>query len=163
VITAEQIKAARLLLGWSAIKLSIDSSVGLIAIQMIEMKRARPNDRTVLSLQATLEAAGVEFIEEINGEGPGVRAEGREVRLPKTAPMTLANMRANRVRAVTAVCLDCRHKIDIMVDRLDGSVFVPDVGRSMVCSACGSARVETAPAWHASRRKVWADRWRQGG
>jgi len=67
-------------------------------------------------------------------------------------PMSLANMRANGVRAVIAECLACHHKADVMVDGLDGGVFVPDVGRRMVCSACGGRRVETRPAWHTAYR-----------
>lgn len=66
--------------------------------------------------------------------------------------MTLAKMRANHVRAVIATCLDCKHKADVVVEQIDGGVFVPDVGRRMVCSACAGTRNETVPAWHLSRR-----------
>jgi hypothetical protein len=67
-------------------------------------------------------------------------------------PMTLENMRQNGVRAVTAQCLACHRKADVMVDKLASDVFVPDVGRRMVCSACGGRRVETRPAWHTAWR-----------
>jgi hypothetical protein len=43
--------------------------------------------------------------------------------------MTLANMRHNGVHAATAICVDCKHKAGVLVDRLDGDVFVPDGGR----------------------------------
>lgn len=43
-------------------------------------------------------------------------------------PMTLANMRENGVRAVIAECLACHHKADVLVDQVDGGVYVPDVG-----------------------------------
>ena len=66
--------------------------------------------------------------------------------------MTLANMRENGVRAVTAVCVECKHKADVVVDQLDDDVFVPDVGRRLRCSACSGKRVETVPAWHLSER-----------
>jgi hypothetical protein len=68
--------------------------------------------------------------------------------------MTLGNMRTNSVNALIATCLnpDCRHKADVVVDQLPGEAFVPDVGRRMVCSACGGRRIETRPAWHMARR-----------
>jgi hypothetical protein len=41
-------------------------------------------------------------------------------------PMTLANMRANGVRAVIATCEACGHKADVNVDALPENVFVPE-------------------------------------
>ena len=66
--------------------------------------------------------------------------------------MTLGNMRANGVRALIAACLDCRHSADVVVDTLSESLAVPDIGRRVVCSACGSRRIETRPAWHKASR-----------
>jgi hypothetical protein len=66
--------------------------------------------------------------------------------------MTLGNMRANGVHAVIAECRACRHRADVVVDQLADAAFVPDVGRRMVCSACGGRSVETRPAWHTARR-----------
>ena len=66
--------------------------------------------------------------------------------------MTLGNMRQNNVSAVVATCLACRHKADVHVDAMADGVFVPDVGRRMVCSACGGRQIETRPAWHTTRR-----------
>jgi hypothetical protein len=71
-VTPEQIKAARQLLGWSCVKLALNSPVGLTTIHKIESKRGPRNDRAILGLQATLEAAGVIFVEE-KGFGAGVR------------------------------------------------------------------------------------------
>jgi hypothetical protein len=71
-ITPEQIKAARRLLGWSSIELALNSPVGLTTIHNIETKRPRRRDRAILQLQAVLEAAGVDFVEE-KGWGSGVR------------------------------------------------------------------------------------------
>ena len=71
--------------------------------------------------------------------------------------MTLANMRANGVRAVIAECRACRHMGDVVVDQLEDAVFVPDAGRRMVCSACGGRRVETRPAWHTAKRPGMGD------
>jgi hypothetical protein len=70
----------------------------------------------------------------------------------RPAPMTLGKMRSNGVRAIIAECLDCRHKADVVVDELSAEVFVPDVGRRMVNSACGGQKIETRPAWHLAKR-----------
>ena len=67
-------------------------------------------------------------------------------------PMTLGNMRQNNVSAVVATCLACRHKADVQVDAMADGVLVPEVGRRMVCSACGGRQIETRPAWHTMRR-----------
>lgn len=75
----------------------------------------------------------------------------------KPLPMTLRNMRENRVRAVIATCLSCRHKADVVVDSLSEAVYVPDVGRRLVCSQCGGRRIETRPAWHLARRPGMGD------
>lgn len=73
-------------------------------------------------------------------------------RQPRPTPMTLGNMRDNGVRALIAQCRDCRHQADVQVDQLDAALFVPDIATRMVCSACGSRRIETRPAWHTLKR-----------
>jgi hypothetical protein len=40
------------------------------------------------------------------------------MRAPPGPPMTIANMRANGVRAVTATCANCGHAADVNVDLL---------------------------------------------
>ena len=57
----------------------------------------------------------------------------------KGPPMTLGNMRENGVRAV-------------VVDQLPEMVAVPEVGRRLRCSQCGSKRIDTRPAWHTKLR-----------
>ena len=54
--------------------------------------------------------------------------------------------------AVIAECRDCRHQANVFVDQFAAEVFVPDVGRSMVCSGCGGRKIETRPAWHLAKR-----------
>ena len=54
-------------------------------------------------------------------------------------PMTLANMRLNGVRMVTATCANCGRSADVNVDVLPGRLR---------CSQCGGKRVLTRPAWH---------------
>ena len=67
-------------------------------------------------------------------------------------PMTLANMRENGVRAVTATCEACRREADVNVDALPEIVTVPKAGQRLRCSACGGKTISTRPAWHTARR-----------
>ena len=78
MITADQIRAARALLRWSAQKLADESGISWRTIQRLESVAGVPsaNSLTLLRIQETLEAAGIEFIEE-NGGGPGLRLKGR--------------------------------------------------------------------------------------
>jgi ribosome-binding protein aMBF1 (putative translation factor) len=74
-----QIRAARAVLGWSAEDLSRGSSVSLRTIRRAELSDVHTN-MTVANEQAvrrTLEAAGVEFLDE-NGGGLGVRLRKRQ-------------------------------------------------------------------------------------
>ena len=78
-ITPEQVRQARKLLGYSRYRLGQLSNVTESFIYVFEKTGRvatilwRPRDFDGLaSIRASLEAAGVEFIEE-NGSGPGVR------------------------------------------------------------------------------------------
>jgi hypothetical protein len=71
---AAQIRAARSLIRWTADALADASGVGVATIRRAELVEGpttmtAPNDAAI---RRTLEAAGVEFIDE-NGGGPGVR------------------------------------------------------------------------------------------
>jgi transcriptional regulator with XRE-family HTH domain len=73
-LTSAQIRAARALLRWSAEDLARESTLGVTTIRRAELTEGETsmtasND---LAVRRTLEAAGVEFIDE-NGGGPGVR------------------------------------------------------------------------------------------
>jgi hypothetical protein len=82
-LTSAQIRAARALIRWSAADLAKASSVGVTTIRRAELtddetSMTVPND---LAVRRTLEAAGVEFIDE-NGGGPGVRLRDRVRKRP---------------------------------------------------------------------------------
>ena len=64
MISVEQIKAARAMLGWSAKDLAMKSGVGATTLRRYEMGAGVPsaNTRVLLGIQHCLEAAGVEFI-----------------------------------------------------------------------------------------------------
>ena len=63
MISSEQIKGARALLGWSAANLAEKSGVGATTIRRYEMSSGIPkgNVQSLLTLKTTFEAAGIEF------------------------------------------------------------------------------------------------------
>jgi len=70
MISIEQIKAARSLLGWGQADLASASGISLPAIGNLERGAVTPRQRTLKAIQTALETAGIEFI-----EGPGVRLQ----------------------------------------------------------------------------------------
>jgi transcriptional regulator with XRE-family HTH domain len=64
MISICQIKAARALLGWTAIQLSKESGVGSATIKRYESQEGLPkgNFQKVMKIKETLEDAGIEFI-----------------------------------------------------------------------------------------------------
>jgi len=73
-LTSAQIRAARSLIRWTAEELAQKSAVSLRTIRRAELadRYTSLTPANDLPLRRTLEAAGVEFIDE-NGGGPGVR------------------------------------------------------------------------------------------
>ncbi len=63
MISSNQIRAARALLGWSGTDLANRSGVGITTLRRYELQVGIPsaNTSTLLSIQATLEGAGIEF------------------------------------------------------------------------------------------------------
>jgi transcriptional regulator with XRE-family HTH domain len=72
VITREQCRAARGLLGWSQADLAQAALVGVVTVRQFETGAHDPRRLTLHAIRSALEAAGVEFIDK-NGGGPGVR------------------------------------------------------------------------------------------
>lgn len=77
MISAKQVRAARVFLGWEQRELAEKSGLSLPTIQRMEklgMERSQAGN--VERVQRALETAGVEFIPE-NGGGAGVRLRDR--------------------------------------------------------------------------------------
>jgi transcriptional regulator with XRE-family HTH domain len=70
MITADQVKAARKLLGWSREDLAGHTGVKDTTIALFEGGEQKSPDWVVVLIRRALEAAGVEFT---NGGQPGVR------------------------------------------------------------------------------------------
>ena len=71
---AEQIRAARILLGWDQSELAKYCGLGVATIKRLESKKGVLGGTvaSLVKIKRALEKAGVEFIGE-PGDGPGVR------------------------------------------------------------------------------------------
>jgi transcriptional regulator with XRE-family HTH domain len=72
MITAEQCRAARGLLGWKQQDLARHAGIGVVTVHQVEAGASQPRRATLAVIRKAFEAAGVEFIDP-NGGGPGVR------------------------------------------------------------------------------------------
>jgi transcriptional regulator with XRE-family HTH domain len=72
VIKPEQCLGARAMLGWSREELATCSKVSPATLADFEAAKRAPYERTLIDIRKTLEAEGVEFLQE-DGKGPGVR------------------------------------------------------------------------------------------
>jgi len=73
MVTVEQLRAARGLLGWSQSELAARAGLSLPTVKRLEAGFGpRVSDEARSRLQRAIEAAGLQFIEE-NGGGLGVR------------------------------------------------------------------------------------------
>ncbi len=78
MLSIEQLRAARGLLGWSQSDLAARAGLSLPTVKRVEAGVGpRVSETARTKLQRTLESAGVEFIDE-NGGGPGVRLRRRQ-------------------------------------------------------------------------------------
>ncbi len=75
MITVEQLRAARGLLGWSQNQLAEASTLAISTIRRMEGDRGplRSSAENVLKVQQALEDAGVIFMDRNEDGGPGVR------------------------------------------------------------------------------------------
>ncbi len=75
MLTGGQVRAARGLLGWNQQGLADAAGIGFATIQRLERQNGivSGNIGTIEKLIVAFENAGIEFIEENGGKGPGVR------------------------------------------------------------------------------------------
>jgi transcriptional regulator with XRE-family HTH domain len=77
-VTAEQLRAARALLGWSQTELAKQAGMSLPTVKRVETDRGpRVSNEARSALHRALALGGIEFIDE-NGGGPGVRLRKRQ-------------------------------------------------------------------------------------
>ena len=71
-MTPNQCRQARELLGWTRTELARAASCGYYTVQYVEAGNGRPRAPSLAAIRAALEAAGIEFLAEIE-DGVGVR------------------------------------------------------------------------------------------
>ena len=76
MITAEQCRAARGLLGWNQHDLAKAAGVGIVTVHQFEVGLRQPRRATLEVIRRAFETAGIEFIDE-NGGGAGLRMKKR--------------------------------------------------------------------------------------
>ena len=76
MISIEQIKAARVLLGWGQVELARASGISLPALGNLERGAVVPRLKTITAIQKALEDSGIEFI-----DGPGVRRQNEPLKI----------------------------------------------------------------------------------
>jgi hypothetical protein len=81
-VSGAQIRAARKLLRWPAVRLSIESKASLTIIQRWENDRGDPRKVIQARILQALEAAGVEFMK--GGHRSGVKLKGGDVEMKPT-------------------------------------------------------------------------------
>jgi transcriptional regulator with XRE-family HTH domain len=80
VVTVEQLRAARGLLGWSQSELAARAGLSLPTVKRLEAGFGpRVSNEARGKMQQAIEAAGIEFIDE-NGGGSGVRFKTKRKR-----------------------------------------------------------------------------------
>lgn len=78
MISAEQIKAARALIGWTQGNLAVASGLSLAVVSNVERNAVDSRRSTLAAIQQALEHGGVEFFGERQispGGGAGVRVQ----------------------------------------------------------------------------------------
>lgn len=83
MITPEQSRAARGLLGWNQQDLADRAGIGIVTVHQMEAGVTQPRRATLDVIRRAFESAGVEFIDE-NGGGPGVRLRKRQRSKPRS-------------------------------------------------------------------------------
>ena len=75
MITAAQCRAARGLLAWTQYDLADRAGVGIVTVHQFEAGLSRPRRATGEVIKRAFEQAGVAFIYNDKGGGPGVRLQ----------------------------------------------------------------------------------------
>ena len=73
LISPSQIRAARVLLGWTQQELAAAAKVSLNAVARLEQKKGDPRMGTLTKIGRALEQGGIEFLAPSDGKGPGLR------------------------------------------------------------------------------------------
>ena len=78
IMSARQCRAARALLGWEQWRLAVVSGITRRTIAHLELETVVPTVATLLRLREVLEAEGVQFSSDEDGEGVRLAKRGEE-------------------------------------------------------------------------------------
>jgi DNA-binding XRE family transcriptional regulator len=73
LVSSSQIRAARVLLGWTQDQLAEAAEVSLNAVARFEQEKGDARMGTLTKIVRALEQGGIEFLPPSDGKGPGVR------------------------------------------------------------------------------------------
>ena len=73
LISPSQIRAARVLLGWTQRELAEAAKLSLNAVARLEQEKGDPRVGTLTKIARALEQGGIEFLPQSEGKGPGLR------------------------------------------------------------------------------------------
>ena len=78
-----------------------------------------------------------------------------------TSPVTLADL-IHGDKLLWVYCRDCGHERDVSPATipLPGDTPVPEAGKHMKCSKCGSRKISTAPELYPGGILAMRERWR---
>jgi transcriptional regulator with XRE-family HTH domain len=75
MFTPLQLRAARILAGWSREELAERSGTSAETVKRFEFRGSDPKRSTMLKWKRALDQVGVEFLEPADGKGEGVRVK----------------------------------------------------------------------------------------
>jgi transcriptional regulator with XRE-family HTH domain len=73
MITPQQCRAARALLGWTQLTLADKAKIGVVTLRQFELGANMPRRATIHVIERALSEAGVHFIQEDEAGGAGIR------------------------------------------------------------------------------------------
>jgi len=75
-----------------------------------------------------------------------------------TGPITLGDL-AGYCEYLRVVCADCGHARDWQLSalRLQADTPLPDVGKGMRCTACGSEKMKARPPMYLAASQEWRE------
>jgi transcriptional regulator with XRE-family HTH domain len=124
-ITADQCRAARSLLNWTQDQLATNAVVSRATIADFESNTRQPMKNNLRSIADCMFAAGIEFIEEEDGKGVGVRFRDRKLeytsnvridRFNRTATMRMRYAGEDFVCVIALDAVDDYHRANFQTD-----------------------------------------------
>lgn len=115
-ITSGQCRGARGLLGWSQEQLATNANVSRATIADFELNVRNPMKNNLFSIEDSMFAAGVEFLEEAGRAGVGVRFREQKLEYTKNLRIDRFNRRATMHMRFASKPLTCVIELNAIDD-----------------------------------------------